>query len=164
MTRLSFRGGRARADPCRAAAAGYDRPCAGAIRWSFLRLILLHRWPQTLCRWVRPPPAAVPAAPEAPLFPHRSRHWAAASAIPAVRSRCTAVGRSVSEMLDDMLAETPAAPAQPVVEAPAPASDPYTAAPQPYQSAPAMTRPAAETTQSSHPRSAVSPACRMISP
>lgn len=56
-------------------------------------------------------------------------------------------------MLDDMLAETPAAPAQPVVEAPAPATDPYTAAPaaapQPYQSAPAMTRPAAETTQSS---------------
>ncbi len=61
-----------------------------------------------------------------------------------------------------MLAETPAAPAQPVVEAPAPAADPYTAAPaadsytaapaaapQPYQSAPAMTRPAAETTQSS---------------
>ena len=67
-------------------------------------------------------------------------------------------GRSVSEMLDDM-AETPAAPVQPVVsvppaaEAPAPAVSTVTAsaaAPQPYQpAASAMTRPAAETTQSS---------------
>ena len=97
-----------------------------------------------------PAPAAVPAAPDPP---------AASAPIPTLGgsfsdtgsavSAAWQSGRSVSEMLDDMLAETPAAPAQPVVEAPAPAADPYTAAPQPYQSAPAMTRPAAETTQSS---------------
>lgn len=97
-----------------------------------------------------PAPAAVPAAPEAPAvsapFPTLGGSFSdTGSAVSAAWQS----GRSVSEMLDDMLAETPAAPAQPVVEAPAPAADPYTAAPQPYQSAPAMTRPAAETTQSS---------------
>ena len=110
-----------------------------------------------------PAPAAVPAAPEAPAVsaPIPTLGGSFSDTGSAV-SAAWQSGRSVSEMLDDMLAETPAAPAQPVVEAPAPASDPYTAAPaadsytaapaaapQPYQSAPAMTRPAAETTQSS---------------
>ena len=101
-----------------------------------------------------PAPAAVPAAPEAPAVsaPIPTLGGSFSDTGSAV-SAAWQSGRSVSEMLDDMLAETPAAPAQPVVEAPAPAADPYTAAPaaapQPYQSAPAMTRPAAETTQSS---------------
>ena len=101
-----------------------------------------------------PAPAAVPAAPEAPAVsaPIPTLGGSFSDTGSAV-SAAWQSGRSVSEMLDDMLAETPAAPAQPVVEAPAPASDSYTAAPaaapQPYQSAPAMTRPAAETTQSS---------------
>ena len=101
-----------------------------------------------------PAPAAVPAAPEAPAvsapIPTLGGSFSDTGSAVSVAWQS---GRSVSEMLDDMLAETPAAPAQPVVEAPAPATDPYTAAPaaapQPYQSAPAMTRPAAETTQSS---------------
>ena len=99
-------------------------------------------------------PAAVPAAPEAPAVsaPIPTLGGSFSDTGSAV-SAAWQSGRSVSEMLDDMLAETPAAPAQPVVEAPAPAANPYTAAPaaapQPYQSAPAMTRPAAETTQSS---------------
>ena len=97
-----------------------------------------------------PAPAAVHAAPEAPAVsaPIPTLGGSFSDTGSAV-SAAWQSGRSVSEMLDDMLAETPAAPAQPVVEAPAPAADPYTAAPQPYQSAPAMTRPAAETTQSS---------------
>ena len=97
-----------------------------------------------------PAPAAVPAAPEAPAVsaPIPTLGGSFSDTGSAV-SAAWQSGRSVSEMLDDMLAETPASPAQPVVEAPAPAADPYTAAPQPYQSAPAMTRPAAETTQSS---------------
>ena len=97
-----------------------------------------------------PAPVAVPAAPEAPAVsaPIPTLGGSFSDTGSAV-SAAWQSGRSVSEMLDDMLAETPAAPAQPVVEAPAPAADPYTAAPQPYQSAPAMTRPAAETTQSS---------------
>uniref|UniRef100_UPI0040274119 DNA translocase FtsK n=1 Tax=Gemmiger formicilis TaxID=745368 RepID=UPI0040274119 len=97
-----------------------------------------------------PAPAVVPAAPEAPAVsaPIPTLGGSFSDTGSAV-SAAWQSGRSVSEMLDDMLAETPAAPAQPVVEAPAPAADPYTAAPQPYQSAPAMTRPAAETTQSS---------------
>ena len=101
-----------------------------------------------------PAPAAVPAAPEAPAVsaPIPTLGGSFSDTGSAV-SAAWQSGRSVSEMLDDMLAETPAAPAQPVVEAPAPAADPYTAAPaaapQPYQSAPAMTRPATETTQSS---------------
>ena len=101
-----------------------------------------------------PAPAAVPAAPEAPAVsaPIPTLGGSFSDTGSAV-SAAWQSGRSVSEMLDDMLAETPAAPAQPVVEAPAPAAAPYTAAPaaapQPYQSAPAMTRPAAETTQSS---------------
>ena len=101
-----------------------------------------------------PAPAAVPAAPEAPAVsaPIPTLGGSFSDTGSAV-SAAWQSGRSVSEMLDDMLAETPAAPAQPVVEAPTPAADPYTAAPaaapQPYQSAPAMTRPAAETTQSS---------------
>ena len=101
-----------------------------------------------------PAPAAVPAAPEAPAVsaPIPTLGGSFSDTGSAV-SAAWQSGRSVSEMLDDMLAETPAAPAQPVVEAPAPAADSYTAAPaaapQPYQSAPAMTRPAAETTQSS---------------
>ena len=101
-----------------------------------------------------PAPAAVPAAPEAPAVsaPIPTLGGSFSDTGSAV-SAAWQSGRSVSEMLDDMLAETPAAPAQPVVEAPALASDSYTAAPaaapQPYQSAPAMTRPAAETTQSS---------------
>ena len=101
-----------------------------------------------------PAPAAVPAAPEAPAVsaPIPTLGGSFSDTGSAV-SAAWQSGRSVSEMLDDMLAETPAAPAQPVVEAPAPAANPYTAAPaaapQPYQSAPAMTRPAAETTQSS---------------
>ena len=101
-----------------------------------------------------PAPAAVPATPEAPAVsaPIPTLGGSFSDTGSAV-SAAWQSGRSVSEMLDDMLAETPAAPAQPVVEAPAPAADPYTAAPaaapQPYQSAPAMTRPAAETTQSS---------------
>lgn len=92
-----------------------------------------------------PAPAAVPAAPEAPAVsaPIPTLGGSFSDTGSAV-SAAWQSGRSVSEMLDDMLAETPAAPAQPVVEAPAPA-----APPQPYQSAPAMTRPAAETTQSS---------------
>ena len=92
-----------------------------------------------------PAPAAVPAAPETPAVsaPIPTLGGSFSDTGSAV-SAAWQSGRSVSEMLDDMLAETPAAPAQPVVEAPAPA-----AAPQPYQSAPAMTRPAAETTQSS---------------
>ena len=92
-----------------------------------------------------PAPAAVPAAPETPTVsaPIPTLGGSFSDTGSAV-SAAWQSGRSVSEMLDDMLAETPAAPAQPVVEAPAPA-----AAPQPYQSAPAMTRPAAETTQSS---------------
>ena len=91
-----------------------------------------------------PAPAAVPAAPEAPAVsaPIPTLGGSFSDTGSAV-SAAWQSGRSVSEMLDDMLAETPAAPAQPVVEAPAPA-----APPQPYQSAPAMTRPAAETTQS----------------
>ena len=91
-------------------------------------------------------PAAVPAAPEAPAVsaPIPTLGGSFSDTGSAV-SAAWQSGRSVSEMLDDMLAETPAAPAQPVVEAPAPAADPYTAAP----AAPAMTRPAAETTQSS---------------
>ena len=99
-------------------------------------------------------PAAVPAAPEAPAVsaPIPTLGGSFSDTGSAV-SAAWQSGRSVSEMLDDMLAETPAAPAQPVVEAPATAADPYTAAPaaapQPYQSAPAMSRPAAETTQSS---------------
>ena len=97
-----------------------------------------------------PAPAAVPAAPEAPAVsaPIPTLGGSFSDTGSAV-SAAWQSGRSVSEMLDDMLAETPAASAQPAVEAPAPAADPYTAAPQPYQSAPAMTRPAAETTQSS---------------
>ena len=101
-----------------------------------------------------PAPAAVPATPEAPAVsaPIPTLGGSFSDTGSAV-SAAWQSGRSVSEMLDDMLAETPAAPAQPVVEAPTPAADPYTAAPaaapQPYQSAPAMTRPAAETTQSS---------------
>ena len=101
-----------------------------------------------------PAPAAVPAAPEAPAVsaPIPTLGGSFSDTGSAV-SAAWQSGRSVSEMLDDMLAETPAAPAQPVVEAPAPAADSYTAAPaaapQPYQSALAMTRPAAETTQSS---------------
>ena len=97
-----------------------------------------------------PAPAAVPATPEAPAVsaPIPTLGGSFSDTGSAV-SAAWQSGRSVSEMLDDMLAETPAAPVQPVVEAPAPAADPYTAAPQPYQSAPAMTRPAAETTQSS---------------
>ena len=97
-----------------------------------------------------PAPVAVPAAPEAPAVsaPIPTLGGSFSDTGSAV-SAAWQSGRSVSEMLDEMLAETPAAPAQPVVEAPAPAADPYTAAPQPYQSAPAMTRPAAETTQSS---------------
>ncbi len=101
-----------------------------------------------------PAPAAVPAAPEAPAVsaPIPTLGGSFSDTGSAV-SAAWQSGRSVSEMLDDMLAETPAAPAQPVVETPAPAADSYTAAPaaapQPYQSAPAMTRPAAETTQSS---------------
>ena len=93
-----------------------------------------------------PAPAAVPAAPEAPAVsaPIPTLGGSFSDTGSAV-SAAWQSGRSVSEMLDDMLAETPAAPAQPVVEAPAPAADPYTAAP----AAPAMTRPAAETTQSS---------------
>ena len=92
-----------------------------------------------------PAPAAVPAAPEAPAVsaPIPTLGGSFSDTGSAV-SAAWQSGRSVSEMLDDMLAETPAAPAQLVVEAPAPA-----APPQPYQSAPAMTRPAAETTQSS---------------
>ena len=82
-----------------------------------------------------PAPAAVPAAPEAPAVsaPIPTLGGSFSDTGSAV-SAAWQSGRSVSEMLDDMLAETPAAPA---------------AAPQPYQSAPAMTRPAAETTQSS---------------
>lgn len=82
-----------------------------------------------------PAPAAVPAAPEAPVVsaPIPTLGGSFSDTGSAV-SAAWQSGRSVSEMLDDMLAETPAAPA---------------AAPQPYQSAPAMTRPAAETTQSS---------------
>ena len=99
-------------------------------------------------------PLGTPAAPEVPAVsaPIPTLGGSFSDTGSAV-SAAWQSGRSVSEMLDDMLAETPAAPAQPVVEAPAPAADPYTAAPaaapQPYQSAPAMTRPAAETTQSS---------------
>ena len=91
-----------------------------------------------------PASAAVPAVPEAPAVsaPIPTLGGSFSDTGSAV-SAAWQSGRSVSEMLDDMLAETPA------VEAPAPAADPYTAAPQPYQSAPAMTRPAAETTQSS---------------
>ena len=82
-----------------------------------------------------PAPAAVPAAPEAPAVsaPIPTLGGSFSDTGSAV-SAAWQSGRSVSEMLDDMLAETPAAPA---------------AVPQPYQSAPAMTRPAAETTQSS---------------
>ena len=101
-----------------------------------------------------PASAAMPAVPEAPAVsaPIPTLGGSFSDTGSAVNAAWQS-GRSVSEMLDDMLAETPAAPAQPAVEAPAPAADPYTAAPaaapQPYQSAPAMTRPAAETTQSS---------------
>ena len=91
-------------------------------------------------------PLGTPAAPEVPAVsaPIPTLGGSFSDTGSAV-SAAWQSGRSVSEMLDDMLAETPAAPAQPVVEAPAPAADPYTAAP----AAPAMTRPAAETTQSS---------------
>ncbi len=93
-----------------------------------------------------PAPAAVPAAPEAPAVsaPIPTLGGSFSDTGSAV-SAAWQSGRAVSEMLDDMLAETPAAPAQPVVEAPATAADSYTATP----AAPAMTRPAAETTQSS---------------
>ena len=77
-----------------------------------------------------PAPAAVPDAPEAPAVsaPIPTLGGSFSDTGSAV-SAAWQSGRSVSEMLDDMLAETPAAPAQPVVEAPAPAADSYTAAP-----------------------------------
>ena len=62
-----------------------------------------------------PAPAAVPAAPEAPAVsaPIPTLGGSFSDTGSAV-SAAWQSGRSVSEMLDDMLAETPAAPAQPV--------------------------------------------------
>ena len=92
-----------------------------------------------------PAPAAVPDAPEAPAVsaPIPTLGGSFSDTGSAV-SAAWQSGRAVSEWQDGRRARAPAAPRRRVGQAPARA-----APPPPYQSAPAMTRPAAETTQSS---------------